>query len=223
MVMGPGLPVLDDRQPSLVAVVDANVFAQTTLLDLIIAAAKNGRVTIIWSPLIITEVSRLLTWRWIKRHGDELSEWARRQCSVDLKRWYEQVAVHFHVVEDRPPLEPMWTDVPRDPWDQPVWTAAVRTKAIFPGSVVLVITSNLRDGPPVDQDGLRRFQEITFVSPDEAIQIIEAVAQVESRGSSPGLGQQPSQVPERFLPVLASIVAKIEALGMRPDSPQESE
>jgi hypothetical protein len=211
--------VLDDRQPPLVAVVDANVFGQTTLLDLIVAASKNGRVMIIWSPLIISEVSRLLTWRWIKRHGDDLSEWARRQCSVDLKRWYAHVAVHFHVVEDRPPLEPMWTETPRDPWDQPVWTAAVRAKALYAGALVLVITSNLRDGPPVDQGGLRRSQEITFVNPDEAIQLIDAVAQVKSSGSLPAFGEQPGQTPERFLPLLASMSARIEPPS---DSPSES-
>ncbi len=199
--------MLDDRQPPLVAVVDANVFGQTTLLDLIIAAAKNGRVIVIWSPLIISEVSRLLTWRWIKQHGDDLSTGARRQCSVDLKRWYSHVAVHFHVVEDRPPLEPMWTDTPPDPWDQPIWTAAVRARALFGGALVLVITSNLRDGPPIDQDGLRRFQEIAFVSPDEAIQLIEVAAQVESSESLPAFGEQPGQTPERFLPLLASMSA----------------
>jgi hypothetical protein len=189
------------------AVVDANVFGQTTRLDPIVEAAKSGRLAIIWSPLIISEVGRLLTWHWIKQNGDDLSPGARRQCSIDLKRWYAQVAVHFHVVEDRPPLAPMWTDTPRDPWDQPIWTAAVRTKALFPGSLVLVITSNLRDGPPIDQDGLRRFQDITFISPDEALLLIDAVAQFRLADELPNVGEQTGQIPETLRPLLAQLLA----------------
>ena len=55
----------------------------------------------------------------------------------------------FHVVEDRPPPEPMWTAVPADPYDAPVWSAAARADADC------VVTENLTDGPPPDERGLR--------------------------------------------------------------------
>ena len=136
----PTEPLLGRRIPVPVAIIDANAFPRADWIKPILRAAQDGSLIAVWSPLIISEVNRLLTWLWIKRHGGDLSESARRRCSADFKRRYAHVAVHFHVVDDRPPLAQMWADDPPDPWDQPIWTAAVRAKESFQPPLTLLVT-----------------------------------------------------------------------------------
>src|SRR5688572_14049891 len=116
MAQEPSQPLVSSGFSPLPAVVDANVFPHRDWMNSVIQAVNDGALIAVWSPLIISELNRLLTWLWIRRHGDDLSESARRQCSADFKRWFASVAIHFEVIDDRPPLATMWTDVPPDPW-----------------------------------------------------------------------------------------------------------
>ena len=74
------------------------------------------------------------------------------------------------MVDDHPPYEPDWNaDVP-DPWDQPVWTAAVR------GNANVVVTENLKDGPPPSVEGVREHRGIVYLHPDELLRSLDVYA-----------------------------------------------
>lgn len=143
-------------------VVDANVFPHTTRWLLPLEnLARTRVVTLIWSPWIIGEAHRVLTWLWCKRAGPPYVTDARWQdCSTAAKRFGIHLAAVMQVVDDRPPLETLWTDTPSDQWDIPIWTAAVRANAH------VVISENIKDGPPPDGDGVRAFGGICYLEPD---------------------------------------------------------
>ncbi|MGE3273324.1 MAG: PIN domain-containing protein [Chloroflexota bacterium] len=182
----------------IVAVIDANVFARSAWIKPIVQAVQDGILTVVWSPLIISEVNRLLTWLWIRRHASDTSEAARRRCSADFKVWYANVAVNFHVVEDRPPLAEMWTDSPTDPWDAPIWTAAVRAREAFGVQHVLVITDNLRDSPPLNQRGLRTFAGVTFLHPEDLQGVISRWLNLRLTGNQPPDEELPPSAARRM-------------------------
>jgi hypothetical protein len=185
MASEPIRPLLDRRQPPLVAVVDANIFLKADWMKTILDAVQDGVLIAVWSPLIISEVNRLLTWHWLRKNGADVGEPARRRCSADFKKWYAKVAVHFHVVEDRPPLERMWTDAPRDPWDQPIWTAAVRTRMHLHTARIMVITENLKDGPPPNQDGMQLHDDVLYIHPKQAVRVIAVWTNLALTGNVP--------------------------------------
>ncbi len=164
------------------AVVDSCVFARRDWIEPIVLAARAGYVVPIWSPCIIEEASRLLTWLWLKKHaGDSLSESVRRRHSREAHKWFGVMTAVFQVVDDRPPAEPMWTATPADEWDIPLWNAAVR------GRAQVIVTENLKDGPPVDETGLQRHRGVAFVSPALFRLILEAWADFCETGDSRSL------------------------------------
>ena len=197
--------------------VDANVFARRDWMRAVHVAADEGWIEPFWSPAIIAEVVRFLTWLWIRRNGGEVSDWARRAHSAEAHQWFDSMTALFRVVEDRPPLEPAWSDVPRDPHDAPIWTAAVRAK------VALVVTDNLRDGPPLGADGLRSWQGIVYIAPDDFIAFVDVwrAAQGEpgrsERDAEPATsiadaGQQDlAALPPRVLALLRAVEARPRA------------
>jgi hypothetical protein len=144
----------------------------------IVENARVGVVQPIWSPCIIAEGSRLLAWKHFRDHPGNVStsQW-RGEFSDRAKRWFAWVSEVFEVVEDRPPYEPQWTAEPTDPWDQPVWTAAVRSRA------VIVVTENLKDGPPPDSRGIRQYRDIRYLHPNFFVDLMDIWADLmwESR------------------------------------------
>src|SRR5438046_8620245 len=85
----------------------------------------------------------------------------------------------FETVDDRPPFETMWTPDPRDPYDAPIWTAAVRGRAHF------VVTANLEDGPPPDAHGLQRYAGICYVHPERFLPLLDCWASASASGQLP--------------------------------------
>jgi PIN domain len=153
------LPLI--RAEPLRAVIDACVFARSRWVEAIVLSAQAGHVVPLWSPCIITETSRLLTRKWIERNGIPRTDAAKRTLSDISHRWFRYVSSAFYVVEDRPPHELLWTAAPPDEDDVPIWTAAVR------GAATLVVTANLKDGPPPGEGGLRQHNGITYMHPDD--------------------------------------------------------
>jgi hypothetical protein len=76
----------------------------------------------------------------------------------------------FRFVDDHPPFEAQWTEDVTDQWDQPVWTAAVR------GNARVVVTENLKHGPPRNADGVREHNGIVYLHPDFFLQSIDLYA-----------------------------------------------
>lgn len=151
-------------------VVDANVFAHRAWIAPLMAEADAGRLELYWSPRIIAEASRVLAWIWLRKRGGDMSSTARRELSDVAHRWFDTMTGVFRVVEDAPPAEPIWTALPRDPHDRAVWSAAVRVDADA------LITENLKDEPPPDEHGVRRWADILYVHPREVVDLFDVVA-----------------------------------------------
>jgi hypothetical protein len=151
-------------------VVDSNVFARRRWMEPLIDAANTGQIVLVWSPCIIAEAARLLTWIWLKKRGaDPSSDAAWSECSELAHRWFDVMTAVFRVVDDRPPSEEAWPGGPRDERDVPIWTAAVRVRADF------VVTENLRDGPPPDDRGVREHDGIVYISPGDLVRMLREV------------------------------------------------
>lgn len=168
-------------------VVDSCVFPRTAKwLIPLTDAARSGYIELFWSPLIIAESNRVLTWLWLKRHGGDLSDKSWAQCSIAAKRMFSKLTRVFRVVDDRPPHAELW-DSPSDSWDVPIWTAAKRCEAAF------VVTDNLADGPPPDSEGIREYDSVMFAHPDDFLKVLgDMVEQLESRD----VAELPAQMDE---------------------------
>jgi hypothetical protein len=163
------------RVEPLIAVVDSCVFPRRVWLDPIVRGARSGAIVPIWSPLIISELNRLLTWTWLQRHQGELTTATWQACSADAKRWFTIMTAVFRVVDDCPPQEDAW-DSPRDPWDVPIWSAAKRSGAR------IIVTANLRDGPPPDERGRQIFEGVVWCHPEVFARLIDLWADAVATG-----------------------------------------
>jgi hypothetical protein len=193
-----GLPEperLRRRKPiPLVAVVDACIFPRRDWLAPILDSAAGGFVTPIWSPLIIVETTRAITRRWVVANGGDPSITAQRALSAESKRWFERMTAVFRVAEDCPPHEEAWP-APRDAWDMPIWNAAKRSGAD------VIVTDNLRDGPPEDADGRRTFQGVLWCHPDVFASMLDRRPDVTSVAA--GADQDDAEPATRMQTVLA--------------------
>jgi hypothetical protein len=171
-------PLTSSSVPPLVAVIDSCVFPHTRWLDRIRDSAQAGDIVPVWSPLIVAEVTRLLTWQWLERNRGELTRASWARCSADAKRWFSLMSTVFRVAEDCPPREDAW-DSPADEWDLPVWSAAKRCGAQF------VVTVNLKDGPPEDDRGIRIFDGVIWCHPEQFLYFVEWRADAISTGEYP--------------------------------------
>lgn len=150
------------------AVIDSCVFPNTRRwLIPITQLAAGGFVLPIWSPLILAESNRVLTWLWIKRNGKETKDAAWNRCSAAAKFMFSQLTLYFRVVDDCPPQADLWKDSPPDEWDSPLWAAAQRSEAQF------IVTSNLQDGPPEGADGVQEYAGIFMAHPDVFLTLID--------------------------------------------------
>jgi hypothetical protein len=187
-------PIGPGTLPPIKIVIDANVFAHNAWIGPVVENARAGVIAPLWSPCIIAEATRLLAWQYVRRHPDGIGTkpW-RDDFSDATKRWYAWVSPVFRVVEDCPPYEPQWTREPSDPWDQPIWTAAVR------GNAAIVATENLKDGPPADARGRRQYRGIDYIHPEKVLRLLDAWSDMQFSKILPLLAaedvaQQPPEV-----------------------------
>jgi len=120
--------------------------------------AHDGAFIALWSPWIIAELHRTLTWQWIERTAVRIpgaptmtcdltpANWVR--CGTSAKRMLEILLTtrHWELVDPRPPYSPAWEALD-DVWDEPIWAAAVAGRAQY------VVSNNTHDYPPVGADG----------------------------------------------------------------------
>jgi len=123
-------------------------------------AAAVGVVVAIWSPWIVAELNRVLTWQWIERSGGNTSPANWRACSAAASTMLDFLLASFEAVDPRPPYPDAWPEL-ADPGDRRVWAAAVLGEASF------VVSDNRRHFPPRDGDGRFRWAEIEYVTADE--------------------------------------------------------
>ena len=152
----------------LLVVPDANIFTGYAWTEQLLVEAQRGRVQLYWSPKILEEVGRVRLWIWIKKAlrreqvptGSSAWKALWRRYSEEAHAWFSRVNPHIHVVDDREPHEPAWIAPHPDPNDAWLWNTARRVHAD------IVITVNLKDGPPVDLERLRRHEHVIYVHPD---------------------------------------------------------
>jgi hypothetical protein len=125
------------------------------------AAAVAELFVGIWSPWIIAELNRVLTWDWIQRsRGNE------QACSMAAKRMMELLLPTFELINPLPPYPTAWPEL-KDVWDEPVWAAAVG------GHASHVVSENTQDFPPLDASGRHRYQGIEYIRGADFLSLLD--------------------------------------------------
>ncbi|NMM96598.1 PIN domain-containing protein [Bifidobacterium sp. DSM 109960] len=127
-----------------VAVLDANVFPTTWLLDILLTLDEHNRIDAVWSERILTEVRRTLIERQ-HRNPVQVESFLRAICSMNAT----------HCAYGWEPREPM-LELP-DPDDRHVLAAALVAGADY------IVTYNLKDFPP---ERLKRYP-VSAIHPDD--------------------------------------------------------
>jgi len=121
----------------------------------------------VWSPWIVADLNRVLTWHWVDRAGGDLSLGQWRACSAAATTMMEALLVSFETVDPRPPLPEAWPTL-ADRSDRHIWAAAVSAGADC------VVSNNTRDFPPADADGRHRWAGIGYLTADEFVRRLMA-------------------------------------------------
>jgi len=119
----------------------------------------------IWSPWIIAELNRVLTWKWIRAAYGDISRTNEKACSRAAKHMVTLLFATFELVHPEPPYPPAWESL-TDPWDQPIWAAAKLSGADY------VISENSRHFPPVEQDEQHRHEDIVYLTGQAFIDLL---------------------------------------------------
>jgi len=210
----------------LLVVPDANVLTGFAWTEHLLVEAQRGRVKLYWSPKILEETGRVRLWIWIKRtfrrsqpptgSSGWKALWTR--YSQEAHIWFSRVSPHIHVIDDGEPHEPAWIEPHPDPNDAWLWNAARRINAD------VVVTVNLRDGPPIDAAGVRTHDGITYIHPAvfmllltilggifETGRIPDDTVELVQRFMGPGSNFNPSIVAAQLRAILAKIAEESAA------------
>ncbi len=152
------------------AVIDTSSLVSARLRRELQTAAQVGAFTAYWSPWIIAELNRVLTWRWVRHTASDtslpdLSRANERRCSEAAHTMMELLLATFMLVDTPPPHPPVWEQL-TDQWDHPVWAAAKASKAHY------VVSENTRDFPPKQDDGRAVYEEIEYVTAATFLNVI---------------------------------------------------
>ncbi|GAC1453085.1 MAG: hypothetical protein PVSMB4_13800 [Ktedonobacterales bacterium] len=144
------------------AVLDTSSLVPPRLRRDLQLAAQAELFSAFWSPWIIAELSRVLTWRWVQHppgggSAPDLSRASQRRCSEASHTLMELLLATFRLVETPPPYPPAWERL-TDRWDHPIWAAAKACQAGY------VISENTRDFPPQQRDGRYRHEGIEYLT-----------------------------------------------------------
>jgi hypothetical protein len=124
------------------AVLDTNVLVPPGLRRDLQDAAQEGAFTAMWSPWIIAELNRVLTWKWLERTATssaarnvicDLSPANWQRCSMAATAMMEILLATFELVNPRPPYPETW-DTLADVQDVPIWVAAVEGRKAGPST-----------------------------------------------------------------------------------------
>ena len=133
--------------------------------------ALAGAFTGIWSPVIIGELYRVLTWRAIDAQAEalpgdigkhamkcDLSDDVWRRISLASKKMMDLFLANpnWEWVYPRLPYPKAWETL-TDEWDKPIWAAAVEGQAQY------VVSENTNDYPPEDVNGRHVYQGVEYL------------------------------------------------------------
>lgn len=137
------------------ALLDANVLIPHRTRQILETYARLGFYEGYWSPWIIEEMARGVTWRWIRANGTERA--SRDELSRRAKVAMRHLELTLRVVSPTLPYPAAWPSL-RDEGDHPVWAAAVLA------GVAYVVSDNTHDFPPPDTDGVTRHDGVTYIT-----------------------------------------------------------
>ena len=147
----------------LIMLVDANAFGRRAWVQVLIDASEAGYARLYWTPTIVEEMARFrqLLWirNWMLGGGTRLTMAVRRQLLEESNRWMDFVRPHFHVIEDKPVHTPAWSEWKPAPPEAPIWVAARQIQ------VDVIVTRNLRSGPPANEGGAHVFEDVLYLDP----------------------------------------------------------
>jgi predicted nucleic acid-binding protein len=168
--------VAEVARPVIRAVLDTNVLVPPGLRRDLQNAAQEAAFTAIWSPWIIAELNRVLTWKWLERTATssaarnvicDLSPANWQRCSMAATAMMEILLATFELVNPRPPFPETW-DTLADVQDVPIWAAAVEGRAQY------VVSNNRRDYPPRQEDGRHIYQGVEYLSGTDVLRRLTA-------------------------------------------------
>lgn len=162
------------------AVLDTSVLVPARLREDLQSLALDGAFMAIWSPWIIGELHRTLTWHWLARKairvtstdGDPVTacdvsaaNWLR--CGRMAKQMMEILLAtpNWVLVDPRPPYPTAWETL-ADAWDYPIWAAAIAGQAAY------VVSDNVRDYPPPGSDGRHMHDGVEYISGADFIALL---------------------------------------------------
>jgi len=129
--------------------------------------AQSGIFTAIWSPWIIAELNRVLTWHWLTRiRPGDVSPQSYARCSQAAKTMMDVLFATFTLVHPEPPYPRAWEGL-TDPWDEPIWAAAKL------GGAQYVISQNTRDFPPADAEGRHAHEGIEYLTAERFMALLK--------------------------------------------------
>jgi hypothetical protein len=127
--------------------------------------AALGRFIAIWSPWIVGELHRVLTWRWLDRTRDYgNANW--RACSNASATMMKLLLPVFETIAPAPPYPDLWS-ARADPGGMPRLGGAGAPGARH------VVSENTRDFPPRDEHGRHMWQGIEYVQGAEFLSILD--------------------------------------------------
>lgn len=128
-------------------------------------AAQLGQFVGIWSPWIIAELNRVLTWDWVRRRGTARE--SERECGRQAKAMMNVLLATFEFVSPVPPYPSAWVGL-SDTWDHPIWAAAVT------GQANVVVSENTRGYPPADGIGHHAHEGVRYISGRDFLSLLNS-------------------------------------------------
>jgi predicted nucleic acid-binding protein len=147
------------------AVIDTSVLVPRRSREALQIAAQDSLYTALWSPWIIAELHRVLTWRWLKATNNDTSLDNQRRCSRAAKAMMQILVPTFELIDTRPPYPSAW-DGFNDEDDMPIWATAIAGKATH------VVSNNTRHYPPLQADGRHVYLGIEFISARDFLNLL---------------------------------------------------
>ncbi|MHB1610071.1 MAG: PIN domain-containing protein [Sulfobacillus sp.] len=136
------------------AVCDTSVLVPSGYRKRLQEAAVAGLFTPIWSPWIIGELYRILSWKWTVKHGP--SDLEQRRCSKNANQMMLLLEPYWELVSSTPPWPASWPQL-TDSFDEPIFATAFRGQAQY------VISNNTNDFPPEDAQKRHIWQGIEYM------------------------------------------------------------
>ncbi|MCY0877747.1 MAG: PIN domain-containing protein [Firmicutes bacterium] len=137
------------------AVCDTSVLVPSRYRKKFHQAAEAGLFVPMWSPWIIGELYRVLSWKWAETHGTTDEQW--RVCSEKANTMMLLLEQCWTLVDSRQPWPLAWSSL-EDEFDKPVFATAVR------GGAHYVVSNNTHDFLPANKQGRHVWQGIEYMT-----------------------------------------------------------